>query len=434
MPKAAFYTLGCKVNQYDTQGIVEQFEQNGYQIVGFDDNADVYVVNTCTVTNISARKSRQMIRRAKRHNKKAIVVVMGCYAQISPKELEGLEDVDIVLGTNKRGQLLYYIDQVKKNRQKISIVDDIKDINQFEEIPISGYQTRTRAFVKIQEGCNQFCSYCIIPYARGRIRSRNQSSIINEVKKLSSEGYKEIVLTGIHIASYGLDTGESGLIDVIEAINEISGIERIRLSSVDPRLLTDEFIERVSIITKMCPHYHVSLQSGCNKILRDMNRRYTTEEYETAIMKLKSAIPNVSVTTDIIVGFPGETADDFKMTCDFVKRIKFSQIHIFKFSPRKGTHAALLDNQVNSKVKEQRSRQLNEIAQQLKYDFMISSKGKKAKVLFEQESPAIEGYYEGHTDNYIKVLSKSDYDIINKIMDVKLTKIFNESIIGDIVQ
>ena len=345
MKKVAFYTLGCKVNQYETEAMLEMFEKDGYEQVGSEDYADVYVINTCTVTHMSDRKSRQYIRRMKKKNPNAIIAVVGCYSQVSPEEILEIEEVNLVMGTNERRTI---VDEIKKledieGAKKASTVDDIMKVRAFEKIEISQSNGRTRAFMKIQDGCDRFCTYCIIPYARGgKVRSRDMESIVNEAKTLAENGYEEVVLTGIHVASYGKDLREEkvSLLDVIKKINEIDGIKRIRTSSVEPILFTDEFVNKVSKMEKVMPHYHLSLQSGCDETLKRMNRRYTTEEYKTIVDKLRKEIPNVAITTDVIVGFPGETEEEFEQTYNFLKDIELSQMHIFKYSPRKGTKAA----------------------------------------------------------------------------------------------
>ena len=363
MKKVAFYTLGCKVNQYETEAMLEMFKKDGYTQVDSEDFADVYVINTCTVTHMSDRKSRQYIRRMKKKNPDAIIAVVGCYSQVSPEEILEIEEVNLVMGTNERKTI---VDEIKKLQEvegirKASTVDDIMKVRAFEEIEISQSNGKTRAFMKIQDGCDRFCTYCIIPYARGgKVRSRDMESIINEAKILADNGYEEVVLTGIHVASYGKDIREEnvGLLDVIKKINDIDGIKRIRTSSVEPILFTDEFVNEISKMKKVMPHYHLSLQSGCDETLKRMNRRYTTEEYKEIVDKLRKEIPDVAITTDVIVGFPGETEEEFETTYNFLKEIELSQMHIFKYSPRKGTKAAEMDNQVSPQNKHERSERL----------------------------------------------------------------------------
>ena len=352
MKKVAFYTLGCKVNQYETEAMLELFEKEGYEKAETEDYADVYVINTCTVTHMSDRKSRQYIRRMKKKNPDAIIAVVGCYSQVSPEEILSIDEVNLVMGTNDRKKIVEEVKKIDASR-KVSTVDDIMKVKAFEEIEINKTNGKTRAFMKIQDGCDRYCSYCIIPYARGRVRSRDLESIVKEVENLASNGYKEVVLTGIHVASYGKDIKDSDikLLDVIKQINDIEGIERIRLSSVEPILFTDEFVEAVSTMDKVCPHYHLSLQSGCDETLKRMKRRYTTEEYKAIVDRLRAAIPNVSITTDVIVGFPGETNEEFDKTYEFLKDIELTHMHVFKYSPRKGTPAATMENQVDPSTK-----------------------------------------------------------------------------------
>ncbi len=319
MKKVAFYTLGCKVNQYETEAMLEMFEKNGYENVPSEDYADVYVINTCTVTHMSDRKSRQYIRRVKKKNPDSIIAVVGCYSQISPEEILDIEDVNLVMGTNDRRSIVDKVENIDSG-SKVSTVDDIMKVREFEEIEINQTNGKTRAFIKIQDGCDRYCSYCIIPYARGRIRSRDRRSIIDEIRKLAENGYKEVVLTGIHVASYGRDLEEDiDILTVIKDVNEVDGIERIRLSSVEPVLFTEDFIDQISKIDKLVPHYHLSLQSGCDTTLKRMNRRYTTEDYRRTVDNLRARIPRVSLTTDVIVGFPGETNEEFSQTLAYLK-------------------------------------------------------------------------------------------------------------------
>lgn len=430
MKKVAFYTLGCKVNQYETEAMLEMFKKEGYTQVDSEDFADVYVINTCTVTHMSDRKSRQYIRRMKKKNPEAIIAVVGCYSQVSPEEILDIEEVNLVMGTNERRQI---VEEIKKldATKKASTVDDIMKVRAFEEIEISQTNGRTRAFIKIQDGCDRFCTYCIIPYARGgKVRSRDLESIVSEVEKLVLNGYKEVVLTGIHVASYGKDVKDESinLLTVIKAINEIDGIERIRLSSVEPVLFTDEFVSEVSKMKKVCPHYHLSLQSGCDETLKRMNRRYTTKEYKEIVDRLRENIPNVAITTDVIVGFPGETNDEFKNTYEFLKEIELSQMHIFKYSPRKGTPAATMENQIDPQMKQLRSDKLLNLNKENFNKFAGRFIGKEIDVLFEQS--IAENTYEGLTPNYIRVVVKSDKDIHGQILKVKLTDIKDEYVEG----
>ena len=340
--KVAFLTLGCKVNQYETEAMTELFLKNDYDIVSSDEFADVYVINTCTVTNLSDKKSRQFIRRSRNKNSEAVIAVVGCYSQVSPEEISKIEEVDIILGTDNRNKLVEICEDFMKDKNKVNLVSDIMKVREFEELRIDDVEGKTRAFLKVQDGCNQYCSYCIIPYARGSIRSRKIDSIVREVKRLAQSGFKEVVLTGIHIASYGKDLGDERLIDLIEAIHETEGLERIRLGSLEPTLITDDFMKRLSSLKKVCNHFHLSLQSGSDTVLQRMNRKYTTDEYKSIVGTIRQYMSDVAFTTDIIVGFPEETEQEFLETCEFVKTIGFSKVHVFQYSPRKGTPAAEL--------------------------------------------------------------------------------------------
>lgn len=435
MKKVAFYTLGCKVNQYETEAMIEIFEKNGYCNVDSEDYADVYVINTCTVTHMSDRKSRQYIRRVRRKNPEAIIAIVGCYSQVSPEEILEIDEVNLVMGTSDRRSI---VDKIKNlnSKSKLSTVDDIMKVKEFENIEISQTNGRTRAFIKIQDGCDRYCSYCIIPYARGRIRSRNIDEVILEISRLAENGYKEVVLTGIHVASYGRDLKEDiDLFDMIKEVDKIDGIARIRLSSVEPVLFTDKFVDEISKIEKLAPHYHLSLQSGSDETLKRMNRRYTTEEYKKTVDKLRANIPNVAITTDVIVGFPGETNDEFSKTLKFLKEIDLMHMHVFKYSPRKGTPAATMKNQIDPQIKQTRSDLLLNLSKKGFKNFSLRFTNKPLRVLFEEKDK--DGYYEGLTDNYIRVKVRSDKDIRGRVLNVILTdicedycfaKIFNSSI------
>ena len=432
MKRVAFYTLGCKVNQYETEAMLELFEKEGYEKAETEDYADVYVINTCTVTHMSDRKSRQYIRRMKKKNPDAIIAVVGCYSQVSPEEILSIDEVNLVMGTNDRKKIVEEVKKIDASR-KVSTVDDIMKVKAFEEIEINKTNGKTRAFLKIQDGCDRYCSYCIIPYARGRVRSRDLESIVKEVENLAANGYKEVVLTGIHVASYGKDIKETDikLLDVIKQINDIEGIERIRLSSVEPILFTDEFVEAVSAMDKVCPHYHLSLQSGCDETLKRMKRRYTTEEYKTIVDRLRAAIPNVSITTDVIVGFPGETNEEFDKTYEFLKDIELTHMHIFKYSPRKGTPAATMENQVDPSTKHERSEKLLQLNEENFKKFGQKMLDKEFNVLFEQKVG--DNKFEGLTENYVKVIVESDKDLSEQILTVHLTDVKNEFLEGILV-
>lgn len=430
LKKVAFYTLGCKVNQYETEAMMEMFEKRGYSSVESEDFADVYIINTCTVTHMSDRKSRQYIRRMKKKNPDSIIAVVGCYSQVSPEEILEIEDVNLVMGTNDRRSIVDKIEDIDST-SKVSTVDDIMKVKEFENIEIKQTNGRTRAFVKIQDGCDRYCSYCIIPYARGRIRSKKIDDVIFEINNLSKNGYKEVVLTGIHIASYGRDLKDgNSLLDVIKRVDEIKEIERIRLSSVEPVLFTDEFVEEISKIKKLVPHYHLSLQSGSDSTLKRMNRRYDTAEYKRIVEKLRENIPGVALTTDVIVGFPGETNAEFSETLKFLKEIKLMHMHVFKYSPRKDTPAAEMKDQIDPQIKQMRSDTLLNLSKKNFYDFVSSQLNKSLRVLFEEEDR--DGYFEGLTDNYIRIKVRSNDDIRGKFLSVKITEILDDYCIAKV--
>lgn len=423
MNRIAFTTLGCKVNVYDSEAMAELFAEKGYEIVNFDDVADIYIINTCTVTNFGDKKSRQMIRRARRQNKNSIIVATGCYAQVAPQTVAEIEGINIVIGTKDRGKVVEIVENYRAEKGVLNAVTDIKGEKEFERLKVSNLKDRTRAYIKIQEGCNRYCTYCIIPYARGPVRSRKPEDVIDEVKTLAKNGFKEIVLTGIHVASYGLDLENITLADIIEQVHSVEGIERIRFSSMEPKAVDDEFVARMAKLPKVCEHYHLSLQSGSDATLKKMNRRYTSEEYAVACERLKKAFPNVAITTDIIVGFPTETDENFNESYDFAEKVRLSKIHVFPYSPKTGTPAAKIRPQIAPDVKNERSHKMLELSTRLNKEFMSRYIGSNMEVLFER----LEGnYYEGHTRNYIKVLCKSDSDLTNQLVNVKLTDIAGE--------
>lgn len=439
MKRAALTTLGCRVNQYETEAMTELFKKAGYSIVDFDEESDVYVINTCTVTSFGDKKSRQMIRKARRKNEDAIIAVVGCYSQVSPDSVAKISGVNIILGTNDRKRIVDFVEKYLNNREQnqksISYVDNIMNIRKFEELEIDNYRDKTRAFLKVQDGCNRFCSYCLIPYARGPIRSRNPEGIIEEVKKLSETGFKEIILSGIHVASYGKDLKDGGnitLTDIIEQINCIAGIERIRIGSVEPTFFTDDTIKRLSKVEKLCRHFHLSLQSGNDETLKRMNRKYTIAEYENIVNKLRDYFPGVSITTDVIVGFPGETKEEFNSTYEFLKKMELSKMHIFKYSKREGTPAAKFENQVDYIEKERRSNLLIELNLVNEKKFIDRFIGQSLKVLYEQECNNMEGFMEGYTDNYINVKTKGSADMIGNIYNTILVENSGEFAIGRI--
>lgn len=430
--KIAFITLGCKVNLYDTEAMAELFTEKGYEVVDFEEYADVYLINTCTVTNLGDKKSRQMIRRAKRINPNSVVVATGCYAQVASEEVAKIEGINIVIGTKNRSEIVETVENYVAENGVVNNVSDIMGEKEFEPLQISRLTNRTRAYIKIQEGCNRYCTYCIIPYARGPIRSRKPEEVIEEVKKLAENGFKEVVLTGIHVASYGLDLGNITLADIIEKVHSVNGIERIRFSSMEPLAIDDDFVARMAKLPKVCDHYHLSLQSGCNRTLKRMNRKYNAEQYAEACERLRNAFPNVAITTDIIVGFPDETEEDFKESLAFAKKMKLDKIHTFPYSSKKGTPAAKMKNQISGDVKSQRSKEMIALSDKMNIDFLNNNIGKTVPVLFEDME---NGFWQGHTTNYIKVLVKSDENLNNKIVDVKLDKIHGVEIVeGTVVK
>lgn len=430
--KVGFLTLGCKVNQYETEAMMELFESRGYEVVDANTRADVYVINTCTVTSLGDKKSRQFIRRSKRLNDEAIIGVVGCYSQVSPEEVEKIEGVNVIIGTNNRKQIVDVVEDINV-WDKIVLVDDIMKVTEFEELKIDTIKDKTRAFLKIQEGCNQYCSYCIIPYARGPIRSRKPENVISEVKRLSENGFKEIVLTGIHVASYGKDLDCVSLTDVLREVHDVEGIERIRLSSLEPRMFSDEFITAIKEMPKFCNHFHLSLQSGSDTVLKRMNRKYTTEEYARIVERLRAELDNPSFTTDIIVGFPGETELEFEETYAFAKRIGFSQIHVFKYSPREGTPASKMDNQIPGDVKSERSNKLMTLAQDMSDDYMESFIGKEAQVLLEGDYENMPNYLEGLDDHYMRIAVEAPEEHKKTMQSVKIIRRENDVLIGELV-
>jgi len=429
MKKAALHNLGCKVNAYETEAMQQMLESAGYEIVGFHEPADVYVINTCSVTNMADRKSRQMLHRAKKQNPEAVVVAAGCYVQTKEQEAFADEAIDIIIGNNKKHELITKLDEFFRDHGKIDAVLDINDRNQeYEELYLDKPSEHTRAFIKVQDGCNQFCSYCIIPYARGRVRSRSMDSVLDEVNRLAANGYKEVVLTGIHLSSYGVETGES-LLHLIQEIHKIEGIKRIRLGSLEPKVVTEEFASELSKLEKICPHFHLSLQSGCDATLQRMNRKYTTEEYENGCNLLRKYFMHPAITTDVIVGFPGETEEEFAETKAFLERIHFYEMHIFKYSKRQGTRAAVMKDQIPEEVKTTRSNQLMEMEAKMSEEFRQYYLGKETEVLFEEETE-IDGksYYIGHTKEYVKVAKVSKEPLDNQLVSGTLKKAVNEEI------
>lgn len=420
-------TLGCKVNQYESEAVEEIFQARGYEKK--QNNADIYVINTCTVTNMSDRKSRQMISRARRDNPEAVIAVMGCYSQVKPEEVAAIEGVDVVLGSRNKEEVVDLCENVLQNKKAIDKVLSFSETKTIEELEISNQEAMTRAYMKIQDGCNMYCSYCLIPYARGNIASRDMDSIKKEAERLAQNGYKEIVLTGIHVASYGKDLRNGiSLIDVIEEVAKTEGIERIRLSSMEPRHITREFLERMKATGKACDHFHLSLQSGSDDILRAMNRKYDTKIFNEKVNLIREVFPNAGLTTDIIVGFPTETEENHEETKDFVKEIKFAKTHLFKYSKRDGTKAASMKPEVDGNVKKERLKELEAIEEVNRLNFLKNQIGKTLSVLFESKSD-MEGYKSGYSTNYLRVNVKDDIGD-NEIRNVLITEIKNDELIG----
>ncbi len=402
---AALHNLGCKVNAYETEAMEQQLEKAGYQIVDFHQPADVYVVNTCTVTNVADRKSRQMLRRARKQNPEAVIVAAGCFAQASAEYLREEGTVDIILGNNQKSRLLPLLEEYCRGKERQELVADLARPAPYEEMELTTTLEHTRAFIKIQDGCNQFCSYCIIPYVRGRVRSRRPEQVVAEVERLASQGYQEVVLTGIHLSSYGVDLKgeEESLLSVVRRIHSISGIRRIRLGSLEPGIITEEFVNGLASMEKVCPHFHLSLQSGCDATLKRMNRHYTTEEYAEKCRLLRRVYSHPALTTDVITGFPGETEEEFAISRDFLERVGFYEMHVFPYSLRKGTRAASMEGQVPEEVKKERSARLLELTRTMSDQFRMYYQGRKMEILLEEEA-WIGGrrYMTGHTPEYVK--------------------------------
>ena len=431
MKKAALHNLGCKVNAYETEAMQHLLEEAGYEIVPFTQKADVYVINTCSVTNMADRKSRQMLHKAKKNNPDSIVVAAGCYVQTSEKEVLNDLSVDIVIGNDRKHDLVRLLDEYSLD----SVNDTVDDINDgkhdFEELFIDQTKEHTRAFIKVQDGCNQFCSYCIIPYARGRVRSRRFENVIAEVERLAANGFKEVVLTGIHLSSYGVDFEEDiGLLELIQAVNAVKGIERIRLGSLEPKIVTEHFASELSKLDKICPHFHLSLQSGCDATLKRMNRKYTTKEYERGCELLRKYFVHPAITTDVIVGFPGETEEEFEQTKAYLEHIHFYEMHIFKYSKRKGTRAAVMPDQIDEQIKTARSEKLIALGHDMSKEFRKFYIGKNEEVLFEEK--AVIGdkeYFVGYTKEYVKVAKKTDENLENQIVSGRISGMLTDEIL-----
>ena len=445
MRKAALHNLGCKVNAYETEAMQQMLEEAGYEIVPFTEKADVYVINTCSVTNMADRKSRQMLHRAKKNNPDAVVVAAGCYVQTKEEEAKCDDAVDILIGNNRKKELVSCLDayfaqrdrgeaaaenrQSDRNGNLQEAVLDINDNGQpFEELSLKRSAEHTRAFIKVQDGCNQFCSYCIIPYARGRVRSRKAGNVLEEVKRLAASGYQEVVLTGIHLSSYGIDCGDD-LLHLIQLVHSVDGIKRIRLGSLEPRIVTEEFAEALSGMEKICPHFHLSLQSGCDETLQRMNRKYTTAEYEESCNILRTCFQHPAITTDVIVGFPGETEEEFATTEAFLEKIHFYEMHIFKYSKRQGTRAAVMENQVPEEIKTKRSAKLLALSAKMSKEFREYYLGSEQEVLFEEQVP-VDGtpMYVGYTKEYVKVAVQSEEKLDNVMKTGKITAAIHDDL------
>lgn len=418
MKKAALHNLGCKVNAYETEAMQELLEKNGYEIVPFKEGADVYVVNTCTVTNIADRKSRQMLHKARKMNPDAIVVATGCYVQTENQEVD--DCIDIVLGNNKKKDIVEILKQYEEERKRTTNLIDIGHTKEYENLHLSRTGEHTRAYIKVQDGCNQFCSYCIIPYARGRVRSRAKEDVIEEVKTLAANGYKEVVLTGIHLSSYGVDI-EDSLLSLILAVHEVDGIHRIRLGSLEPGIITEEFVRTISALPKVCPHFHLSLQSGCNATLRRMNRRYTAEEYAAKCQLLRKYFAHPALTTDVITGFPGETPEEFEESRAFVDSMDFYETHIFKYSRREGTKAAVMPDQVPEQIKAERSKVLIALSEEKQSRFEEELIETTQEVLMEEAIEREDGIWQiGHTKEYVKIGYKTEKNLANQLINVEI--------------
>lgn len=435
MKKVAFHNLGCKVNSYEMDAMLQELKKHGYEIVSFEDKADIYIVNTCTVTNMADRKSRQMLHKAKKTNPEGIVVAVGCYVQSDTEGVRQDSAVDLMIGNNRKKDLI----DILENYMNGTVTEDVIDINQtheYEEMCLEGTQEHTRAYIKIQDGCNQFCSYCLIPYARGRVRSRQKEDIIEEIKRLVKAGYQEFVLTGIHLSSYGVDfskekeSNAENLLTLMQEIDRIDGVKRLRLGSLEPRVITQEFAEGISKLEHICPHFHLSLQSGCESTLKRMNRHYTPQQYMEGVERLRNVFVHPAITTDVIVGFPGETEHEFEITREFLEQITFYEMHIFKFSKRRGTRAAIMENQIPEPTKTKRSNILQQLEKKDSHDFRAYYIGHTIEVLFE-ERKVIEGrkYWVGHTKEYVKVALETNMDVQNKLVEGNITGMLNDEIL-----
>ncbi len=428
--KVSFCTLGCKVNTYESEVLMNKFKYAGYEIVDFDDIADVYIINTCSVTNTSDQKSRKMIREASRKNKDAIICVMGCYSQLNYDEVKSLGDnIAIVLGNNDKSKILDYIEEYKKNKKQIIKIDDLNKVC-FEDMRLDNFQKHTRAFVKIQDGCNNYCSYCIIPYTRGNVRSKRKEDVLDEINTLVKNGYKEVVLTGIHTGHYGQDLKDYDFSDLLRELEKINGLERIRISSVEITELDDKFLDTLRESKKIVNHIHIPIQSLCDKTLKNMNRKYDVEYFFNKIEKIRSIRPNIAITSDVIVGFPGETDEDFNITKENIKKLKITELHVFPYSIRKGTRAASMP-QVDGIVKKNRVKELIELSEELKNNYYRSLIGTTEKLLVEKY---LDGYLIGHLSNYGLIKVKSEKELLNEIIDVELIDYKDDIFIGNTIK
>lgn len=425
--KVSFYTLGCKVNLYETEFTINRFKNNGYEIVDFESTSDICIINTCTVTNTSDKKSRNIIRQAIKRNPNSIIVVMGCYSQINEKEILDIDGVDIIIGNTNKSKVLELVEEYIKDNKKINKIEDIKKV-EFESMKLDTFETRTRAFVKIQDGCNNYCSYCIIPYTRGNIRSKEKSEVIEEVNELVNNGYKEVVLTGIHTGHYGKDKYDYDFSDLLMELCNIDNLHRIRISSIEITELDDKFMNVLKNNNKIVDHIHIPLQSGCDKTLKEMNRKYDTNYFYNKIEEIRNIRPNISITTDVIVGFPNEDDNDFLNTFNFIKKVGFTKLHVFPFSKREGTKAAIMNNQITDEIKKIRVHKLLELSKKLENNYINKFINKELEVLIENYNDKV---IEGHASNYILVKSKGTIDDVNKIVNIKINEIDNDSLIGN---
>ena len=428
MKTVAFHTLGCKVNTYESNAMLKIFNEAGYQEVDFKQVADVYVINTCTVTNTGDSKSRQMIRKAIRKHPKATICVVGCYSQTAPEEIEKIEGVGVVLGTQYRSDIVKYVDEHLGTGEMVIKVDNVMNLRKFEDLNIDRFKN-TRAFLKIQDGCNNFCTYCIIPYARGRVRSRQKESVLNQAQRLVDNGYVEIVLTGIHTAGYGEDLDDYSFYELLVDLVKIKGLKRLRISSIETSQISDEIIDLIGSNEIIVDHLHVPLQAGSDATLKRMNRKYTTAEYLEKINKIRSYLPNIAFTTDVIVGFPGETDEEFEETYNFIKQVNYSELHVFPYSPRKNTPAAKMKDQVNDQIKHERANRLLQLSKELNHEFALKQIGETLKVLFEKRDGE---YLIGHAGDYLKVKVKTADNLIGEIVTIKIDK-YDEILEGRVV-